>query len=90
MKKTNKLINTLYDYSRTLNWLPPRGDGAKMEVAKEIHQVALKLFKRLEKASDVDQYKTCLMLLELVEQMLLDKIDDDLTVEEMVMREEVE
>lgn len=90
MKKTNKMINTLYDYSRTLNWLPPRGDGAKMEVAKEVHGVVLKLFGRLEKASEENRYKSCLMLLELVEQMLLDKIDDDLTVEEMMLREEVE
>lgn len=90
MKKTNKLINELYDYSKTLNWLPPRGDGAKMEVAKEVHGVVLKLFNRLEKASEKQIYGTTLMLLELVEQMLLDKIDDDLTVEEMVMREELD
>lgn len=88
MKKTNKMINELYDYSRTLNWMPPRGDGAKMEVAKEVHQVVLKLFNRIEKTSEENKYKTCLMLLELVEQMLLDKIDDDLTVEEMMLREE--
>ena len=90
MKKTNKIINTLYDYSKTLNWLPPRGDGAKMEVAKEVHGEIIKLFRKPEKSSEKQVYGTTLMLLELVEQMLLDKIDDDLTVEEMMLREEVE
>lgn len=89
MKKTNKIINELYDYSKVLNMLPPRGDGAKMEVAKEVHQVVIKLFNRVEKASEENRYKTLLMLLELVEQILLDKIDEDLTVEEMMLREEV-
>ena len=90
MKKTNKIINTLYNYSKTLDFMPPRGDGAKMEVAKEVHGVVMKLFRRVEKANEQKKYGTCLMLLELVEQMLLDKIDNEFSVEEMMIREEVE
>ena len=91
MKNKNlKLINELYSYSKALDFLPPRGDGAKLECAKEIHQVIGKLFKRLEKVNEKEQYTIALMLLELVEQILLDKIDDELTVEEMMLREEFE
>ena len=86
-KKNLKLINELYDYSKVLDQLPPRGDGAKRSVAVEVHQVSMQLFKRFEKSSEQDRYKIALMLLELCEQMLLDKIDDGLTVEEMFMYE---
>lgn len=89
MKKTNKIINELYEYFRVTKVMPPRGDGAKMECAKEVHNVTLKLFNRLEKANPNDRYKTCLMLLELAEQMVLDNIDEELSVELMEIFEEV-
>lgn len=84
-KTTLELINELYDYSKSLDFLPPRGDGAKMEVAKEIHKVALELFKKSEdkNTTERENYEIQLSLLELVEQMLLDKIDNELTVEEL-------
>lgn len=84
-KTTLDLINELYDYSKSLDFLPPRGDGAKMEVAKEIHKVALELFRKGENKNTTDRenYEIQLTLLELVEQMLLDKIDKELTVEEI-------
>lgn len=85
VKKNQKLIQELYDYSRTLEMLPPRGEGAKLEVAKEIHNLAIKLFKNLENNDEKTRHATSLMLLEMAEQMLLDKIDDELTVEEMFM-----
>lgn len=84
-KKNQKLVQELYDYSRTLEMLPPSGEQAKLEVAKEIHNLAIKLFKNLEKNNEETRHATCLMLLEMAEQMLLDKIDDELTVEEMFM-----
>ena len=84
-KTTLDLINELYDYSKSLDFLPPRGDGAKMEVAKEIHKVALEIFKKSEDkhTTEKENYEIQLTLLELVEQILLDKIDNDLTVEEL-------
>lgn len=92
-KKVNTLdlINKLYDYSKSLDFLPPRGDGAKMEVAKEIHQVILELFRKSEdrNTTEKENYEIQLTLLELVEQMLLDKIDKELTVEEIWELDEV-
>lgn len=84
-KTTLELINELYDYSKSLDFLPPRGEGAKMEVAKEIHQVILELFRKSEdrNTTEKENYEIQLTLLELVEQMLLDKIDKELTVEEI-------
>lgn len=90
MKNSTKLVNKLYQYSQVLGWMPPSGDGAKMETAKEVHQVTIKLLNRFIKASADKKEEIGLMLLELVEQMILDKIDDTLTVEEMVFREELE
>ena len=87
MKKVNKLVNELYEYFKITKVMPPRGDGAKLECAKEVHQVALKLFNKLEHSNPNDRYKSCLMLLELAEQMVLDNIDTDLTVEEMTYYE---
>ena len=87
MKKVNKLVNELYEYFKVTKVMPPRGDGAKLECAKEVHQIALKLFKKLEHSNPNDRYKSCLMLLELAEQMVLDNIDTDLTVEEMTYYE---
>ena len=83
MKKINKLVNELYEYFRVTKVMPPQGDGAKLECAKEVHQVALSLFKKLEHSNPNVRYGACLMLLELTEQMILDGIDDSLTVEEM-------
>lgn len=87
MKKVNKLVNELYDYFRITKTMPPRGDGAKLECAKEVHQVALKLFNKLEHSNPNIIYASGLMLLELVEQLILDNIDPDLTVEEMTYYE---
>lgn len=83
MKKVNKLIEDLYDYFKITKTMPPRGDGAKLECAKEVHRVALKLFNKLEHSNPNIRYASCLMLLELVEQITLNNIDPDLTVEEM-------
>lgn len=83
-KKVNKLVNDLYEYYKVTKVMPPRGDGAKFECAREVHQVALKLFEKLEDCDDANiRYGACLMLLELAEQMILDNIDPDLSVEEM-------
>lgn len=84
MKKLNKRINELYEYYKITKVLPPRGEGAKLECAKEVHQVAMNLFNMFEHAKTPnDRYKMCLMLLELAEQMILDNIDIDFTVEEL-------
>lgn len=84
MRKLNKTINELYEYYKITKILPPRGEGAKLECAKEVHQVAMKLFNMFEHAKTPnDRYKMCLMLLELTEQMILDNIDTDFTVEEL-------
>ena len=90
-KTTLDIINELYDYSKSLDFLPPRGEGAKMEVAKEIHKVVLELFKKSEdkNTTEKENYEIQLTLLELVEQMLLDKIDNELTVEELWQLDEV-
>ena len=86
-KKVNtlELINELYDYSKSLDFLPPRGDGAKMEVAKDIHKVALEIYRKSEdkNTTEKENYEIQLTLLELVEQMLLDKVDNEFTVEEL-------
>lgn len=87
MKKVNTLVNELYDYFRITKTMPPRGDGAKLEWAKEVHQVALKLFNKLEHSDSNIRYASGLMLLELVEQMILNNIDPDLTVKEMTYYE---
>ena len=86
-EKVNKLINELYDYFRITKTMPPRGDGAKLECAKEVHQVALKLFNKLKHSNPNIRYASGLMLLELVEQMILDNIDPDLTIEEITYYE---
>lgn len=83
-KKMQKEIAEFYEYSKALDFLPPRGDGAKMAVAQEIHDLSFDLFNRLEKSQPDKQYTICLMLLNLVEQILLDKIGDGFTVEEMI------
>ena len=87
MEKVNKLVNELYDYFRITKTMPPRGDGAKLECAKEVHQVALKLFNELEHSNPNIRYASGLMLLALVEQMILNNIDPDLTVKEMTYYE---
>lgn len=87
VKKILKRINELYDYSQSLDLLPPRGEGAKMECAKEIHEKCLTIFYALVKNEFKDSKDVTLILLELVEQMLLDKIDPELTVEEVAFLE---
>ena len=87
-KKNLKIINELYSYYQAINMLPPRGDGAKFEVAKEVHQVALKLFNKIDNSKDDrEKLEISFMLLELCEQMILDLIDDGYTVKEMEMYE---
>lgn len=84
LKKMQKQVDELYEYSKALDFLPPRGDGAKMAVAQEVHDLSVELFKNLEKSRGADSYYITLMLLNLVEQILLDKIGDGFTVEEMM------
>ena len=90
MKGMLKQIQSLYDYSQSLDFLPPRGDGAKDAVAVEIHQEAERTFnlmkKQLEGKHPEKFVETSFLLLELVERMLLDKIGGDYTPEEMVER----
>lgn len=78
-----KLINDLYEYSQTLDCMPPRGDGAQLEVACEVHRLVNKITKKLSKQLDnpekVSEYYA--LLVDLVEQMILDKIDSGLTPE---------
>lgn len=89
-KKIFKQLQTLYDYSQSLDRLPPRGDGTKDSVAIEIHKETEKAFKLISKQADgkhpEDMVETALILLEVVERMLLDKIGDGYTPEEMMMR----
>ena len=88
MKKITKSVNELYDYYKITKVMPPRGDGAKLECAKEVHQVGLKIFNKLESSNPNIRYATALMLLELAEQMVLDNIDPSMTVEEMQLYED--
>lgn len=89
MKRIIKQIQSLYDYSQSLDFLPPCGDGAKDAVATEIHHECVKtktlLFKQLPNKPDKFIDST-MLLLELVERMLLDKIGDGYTPEEMIER----
>ena len=87
MNKISKVVNELYDYYKITRTMPPRGDGAKLECAKEVHQLALKLFNKLESSNPNIRYATTLMLLELAEQMGLGNIDPSMTVEEMQLYE---
>ena len=90
MKKILKQIQFLYDYSQALDFMPPRGDGAKDAVAMEIHQEVGEVFNLI-----VNQIKgkhpekiveTSLLLLEVVERMLLDKIGEGYTPDELEER----
>jgi hypothetical protein len=89
MKGMLKQIQSLYDYSQSLDFLPPRGDGAKDAVAMEIHHECIKthalLCKQLQKKPE-KFIESTMLLLELVERMLLDKIGDGYTPEEMAER----
>lgn len=87
-KKLNKEINDLYTYSKLLDGpLAPRGDGAKIEVAKEIHCIISKRAEAMEKMKVENVYQYCFMAMELIEQMLLDKLKAGITVEEMEIYE---
>lgn len=89
MKKLLKQIKKLHDYREVLNSLPPRGDGAKDAVAMEIHHECVKthalLCKQLNKKPE-KFIESTMLLLELVERILLDKIGDGYTPEEMAER----
>ena len=74
-------VNEIYEYYKITKLLPPRGDGAKIECAKEVHQVVKKLLKKYSRVEN--QEIIALSLLELCEQMILDNIDENLTVEEV-------
>jgi ABC-type branched-subunit amino acid transport system ATPase component len=79
-----KLINELYDYSQSFDYMPPRGDGAQLEAACEVHRLCTKITKRLAKqlSKNPDEFiSSTALLLALVERMLLDKIDSGLTPE---------
>lgn len=87
-----KQLQKLYDYSQSLDFLPPRGDGAKDAVAMEIHQECVKIFNKLEKQLEKHPEKfieSTMLLLEIVERMLLDKIDGGYTPEEMLERSDI-
>lgn len=87
--KILKQLQSLYDYSQSLDFLPPRGDGAKDAVAMEIHHECIKTHALLCKQLGKDPegfIESTMLLLELVERMLLDKIGDGYTPEEMAER----
>lgn len=87
-----KQIQILYDYSQALDTLPPRGDGAKEAAAMEIHHECGKTFTRLCKQLKKNPEKfaeSTMLLLELVERMLLDKIGDGYTPEELNERSDM-
>lgn len=88
-KKTMKIVGELYEYFQITKAMPPRGDGAKFECAKEVHEMSLKLYNKIvnSKKQEYTQ-EICLMLLELCEQMILDNIDPDFTVGEMQLYED--
>lgn len=89
MKKTLKLINELYEYFQITKAMPPRGEGAKLECAKEVHAISMKIVNKIiNSKKHEDTQKICLLFLELCEQMVLDNIDEDLTVEEMQLYED--
>lgn len=93
MKKISKQIQSLYDYSQALDFMPPRGDGAKDAVAMEIHDEVKGVFnlmiKQLKGKHPEKIVETSCLLLELVERILLDKIGDGYTPEEMEERSDV-
>ena len=76
-------VNEIYEYYKITKLLPPRGNGAKIECAKEVHQVIKKLLKKYSRVENREIIT--FSLLELCEQMILDNIDEDLTVEEVDM-----
>lgn len=90
-RKMLKQLNSLYDYSQSLDFMPPRGDGAKDAVAMEIHKACEKTYNMMDKQLSGRHpekiVETSLLLLELVERMLLDKVGDGYTPEEMIARE---
>jgi hypothetical protein len=93
MKGMIKQLQSLYDYSQSLDFMPPRGDGAKDAVAVEIHKESERTFnlmkKQLEGKHPEKFVETSFLLLELVERMLLDKIGGDYTPEEMIERSDI-
>ena len=92
-KKIFKQLQTLYDYSQSLDRLPPRGEGAKDSVAVEIHKETEKAFnlinKQLSGKHPEGIVETALVLLEVVERMLLDKLGEGYTPEEMMERGDI-
>lgn len=86
MKEILNNINEIYEYYKMTKILPPRGNGAKIECAKEVHQVVKKLLKKYSRVEN--QEAIALSLFELCEQMILDNIDEDLTVEEVMLYDE--
>lgn len=90
MKKISKQIESLYEYSQALDYMPPRGDGAKDAVAVEIHQEVGEVFnlilKQIKGKHPEKIVETSLLLLEVVERMLLDKIGEGYTPDELEER----
>ena len=77
INKADKLLVKLVEYSQSFDILPPRGDGAKLAVAQEIHGVCTEL-ERLVNKFDLD---LSLAALNAFEAALLARVDHD--VEEM-------
>jgi hypothetical protein len=85
-KKALNKLECLYKYSQALDIMPPRGDGAKDAAAEEIHNMCAKTFnmmtKQLRFHPDTFVAMSC-VLLEIIERMLLDKLDGGYTPEEL-------
>lgn len=78
--KLLNLVNNVYQYSQSFDSpLKPRGDGARYEAGKEVHDVIQKMF---DYAIDNGLISEVIALShELVERIILDKID--ITLEEI-------
>jgi hypothetical protein len=81
-----KLIDELYKYSQSFDYMPPRGEGATLCAGIEVHELCKKITKRLGKqlAKNPDDAITSLsLLMDVVERMLLDRMDEGFTPELM-------
>ena len=88
-KKVFNKLQKLYDYSQSLDACPPRGDGAKDAVAEDIHDMCVKTFNMMNKQLTFHPRTFVAIswtLLEIIERMLLDKLDGGYTPEEMENR----
>lgn len=78
--KYNKKINKIYEYIQLFDGpLAPRGDGARYEAGRELHELIDKLNNDIVKSHNESDVITLFiiseLLIELIERVGLDKID---------------